>query len=466
MSAPLILALATLLLAIVSGVERVGRVPAALLAGLGSLALGAVSLLAPLDVPLQLGGLAIKLDPSLEILGRSLELAPGIRSGVGFIFVIGGYLFLGALVADPGRYFLPMGILAVGLLAASLMVRPFLYSAVLVMLAAAAFVLVLASPDRHAERAALRLLAFAVFGMMMTLVAAWMIDRLGVTTGSPERAGSVVPVLALGLAVLLFVPPFHLWLPPGADRAHPYALTAVAALMQAAGLFLALRVLDSFAWVRADAGVRLGMTGAGVVMIVLGGIWALAQVRLARAFVYVLLIDLGIGMLALGSGTAIGYQLAMGMSAARVVGLGAWGLGATLLAAGMGSDERHVLRGSGFALPIPAVLCVAGLLSVAGFPLTAGFPGKWGLTAHLLREGSAAWWWVPAGVVLGVVAGLQWLSVIFGGAARPVPRPELTPLARGLGIGGVAIVILLGLFPQVAYPLIIGVISGLQALFA
>ena len=68
--------------------------------------------------------------------------------------------------------------------------------------------------------------------------------------------------------------------------------------------------------------------------------------------------------------------------------------------------------------------------------------------------------------MLGVVAGLQWLSVIFGGAARPVPRPELTPLARGLGIGGVAIVILLGLFPQVAYPLIIGVISGLQALFA
>jgi len=466
MSAPLILALATLLLAIVSGVARLGRIPAALIAGLGSLALGAVSLLAPLDVPLQVGGLAIKLDPSLEILGRSLELAPGIRSGVGFIFVIGGYLFLGAMVADPGRYFLPMGILAVGLLAASLMVRPFLYSAVLVMLAAAAFVLVLASPDRHAERAALRLLAFAAFGMMMTLVAAWMIDRLGVTTGSPERAGSVIPVLALGLAVLLFVPPFHLWLPPGADRAHPYALAAVAALMQAAGLFLALRVLDSFAWVRADAGVRLGMTAAGILMIVLGGIWALAQVRLARAFVYVLLIDLGIGMLALGSGTAIGYQLAMGMSAARMVGLGAWGLGATLLAAGMGSDERHVLKGSGFTLPIPAVLSVAGLLSVAGFPLTAGFPGKWGLTAHLLREGSAAWWWVPAGVVLGVVAGLQWLSVIFGGGARTEPRPELTPLARSLGIGGVAIVILLGLFPQVAYPLIIGVISGLQALFA
>lgn len=466
MSAPLFLALATLVLAIVSGVTRFGRIPAILLAGLGSLALGAVSLLAPLDVPLQVGGLALKLDPSLQVLGRSLELAPGIRSGVGFIYLIGGYLFLGALVADPGRYFLPMGMLAVGMLAAALMVRPFLYSGVLVVLAAAAFVLVLAPPDRHAERAALRLLAFACFGMMMTLAAAWMIDRLGVTAGSPERAGSVIPVLALGLAVLLFVPPFHLWLPPGADRAHPYALAAVAGLMQAAGLFLTLRVYDSFAWVRDDAGVRVAMTVAGISMILLGGIWALAQVRLARAFVYVLLIDLGIGLLALGSGTAVGYQLAMGMSAARVVGLGAWGLGATLLAAGLGTDELHGLRGSGFVLPIPAVLTVAGLLSVAGFPLTAGFPGKWGLTAHLLGEGSAAWWWVPAGVVLGVIAGLQWLSVIFAGTAGRVQRLELTPMARGLAIGGVVIVVLLGLFPQVAYPLIIGVISGLQALFA
>jgi formate hydrogenlyase subunit 3/multisubunit Na+/H+ antiporter MnhD subunit len=457
--------LATLGLAILSGLPRLKRTPAALLAGLGCLTLGALSLLAPLDVPVQIGALGLKLDPSFELLGRSLELAPGIRSGVGFIFVIGGYLFLGALVAEPGRYFLPMGVLAVGLLASALMVRPFLYSAVLVMLAAAAFVLVLAPPDRHAERAALRLLAFACFGMMLMLISAWMIERLGVTAGSPERAGSVIPVLALGLAALVFVPPFHLWLPPGADRAHPYALAAVAGLMQAAGLFLVLRVLDSFGWMRADPGVQLAMTAAGIVMIILGGIWALAQERLARAFVYVLLIDLGIGMLALGSGTAIGYQLAMGMSAARVVGLGAWGLGTTLLAAGMGGDEQRRLRGAGFALPLPAVLSVAGLLSVAGFPLTAGFPGKWGLTAHLLRVGGAQWWWVPVGVVAGVIAGLQWLSVIFAGAAGQEQRLELTPLARGMGIGGVVIVVLLGLFPQAVYPLIIGVISGLQGLF-
>jgi len=466
MSAPLLLMLAVVGLGVLSGVDRLGKTAAALIAGIGCLLLGALSLFAPLDVPIELGSVALKLDPSFEILGRALELAPGIRSGVGFIFVIGGYLFLGALVADPGRYFLPMGVLAVGLLAGALMVRPFLYAAVLVMLAAAAFVLVLASPERHAERSALRLLAFAAFGMMMLLVAAWMIDRLGVTAGSPERAESVIPVLALGLAGLLFVPPFHLWLPPGADRAHPFALASVAALMQAAGLFLVLRVLDSFAWVRADAGVHVAMTGAGIAMILLGAIWALAQGRLARAFVYLLMIDLGIGMLALGSGTTIGYQLAMGMSAARVVGLGAWGLGATLLVAGMGTDELRGLRGSGFVLPIPAILCLAGLLAVAGFPLTAGFPGKWGLTAHLLRVENGAWWWVPVGVVLGVAAGLQWVSVMFSGTADRGQPVELTPLARGMGIGGVIIVIVLGLFPQAVYPLIIGVISGLQALFA
>ncbi|MCJ7512130.1 MAG: hypothetical protein MUO23_04085, partial [Anaerolineales bacterium] len=375
MNAPLVLAIGTAGLALILGGSRLGRVPAALIAGLGCLTLGAISLLVPLDVPLEAGGLAIKFDASLEILGRALELEPGIRSGVGFVFVVGGYLFLGGMVADPGRYFFPMGVLAVGLLAAALMVRPFLYSAVLVQLAAAAFVLVLAPPDRHAERAALRLLAFTTLGMMMSLMAAWLIGRLGVTSGSPERAGSVIPVLALGLAVLLFVPPFHLWLPPGADRAHPYALASVAGLMQAAGLFLVLRVLDSYAWVRDDPGVRLAMTAAGIVMIALGSVWALAQDRLARTFVYVLLIDMGIGMIALGSASAVGYQLAMGMSAARVVGLGAWGLGATLLTARTGTDELRNLRGMGFVMPLPAILTLAGVLSIAGFPLTAGFPG-------------------------------------------------------------------------------------------
>jgi hypothetical protein len=35
-----------------------------------------------------------------------------------------------------------------------------------------------------------------------------------------------------------------------------------------------------------------------------------------------------------------------------------------------------------------------------------------------------------------------------------------------MGFGGVFLVVGLGLFPQAVYPLIIGVISGLQALFA
>ncbi|MCJ7511933.1 MAG: hypothetical protein MUO23_03055, partial [Anaerolineales bacterium] len=137
-----------------------------------------------------------------------------------------------------------------------------------------------------------------------------------------------------------------------------------------------------------------------------------------------------------------------------------------LLTARTGTDELRNLRGMGFVMPLPAILTLAGVLSIAGFPLTAGFPGKWGLTAHLLREGSPAWWCVPAGVVLGVVAGIQWLAVMFAGGAARQPGPQLTTIARGLAVGGVVIVLLLGLFPQLVYPLIIGVISGLQALFA
>ncbi len=465
MNAPLLLMIATVTLALLLGGARLGRVPAAILAGGGCLTLGALSLLLPLDVPVDAAGLAVKFDATFEVLGRALQLAPGIRSGVGFLFLVGGYMFLGGMVADPGRYFFSMGVVAVGLLAASLMVRPFLYSAVLIQLAAAAFVMVLSPPDRHAERCALRLLAFMTLGMMAVLMAAWLIERLGVTAGSPEQAGKVLPILGLGMAVVLFVPPFHLWLPPGADRSHPYAVAATAGLMQATGLFLVLRTLDSYVWVREDPGVQAAMTVAGVVMIVLGGVWALSQTRMARTVVYVLLVDLGIGLLALGSSTAAGYQLAMGMSVARVVGLGAWGLGAAVLGSSTEADDASGLGGTGFSLPLPAILSLAGLLSIAGFPLTAGFPGKWGLTVQLLKSGSGAWWLVPLGVVVGVVAGMQWLAVVFGGGSRPSPG-RMSGEGRVLVIGGIVLILLLGVFPQLVYPLIIGVISGLQGLFA
>jgi NADH-quinone oxidoreductase subunit N len=234
MSAPLVLVVSCALVGGLLAIARPRASVAGALAGMAMIGLGGAALLLPLAEPLQVGPIGIKFSPTYQLLGRSLELSQGIRPGVGFIFLVGAFLFAGGAVADPGRYYFSMGVFAVGLLVASLMVEPYLYAAIMLQLASAAMVLVLASPDRHAERAGLRLLAFTSMAMMALLIGYWIIEQAGVTASTPEATRRLLPFLALGLAILLLVPPFHLWLPPAADRAHPYAWVTVVALTQSA----------------------------------------------------------------------------------------------------------------------------------------------------------------------------------------------------------------------------------------
>jgi formate hydrogenlyase subunit 3/multisubunit Na+/H+ antiporter MnhD subunit len=424
--------------------------------------LGGAALLLPLAEPLQVGPIGIKFSPTYQLLGRSLELSQGIRPGVGFIFLVGAFLFAGGAVADPGRYYFSMGVFAVGLLVASLMVEPYLYAAIMLQLASAAMVLVLASPDRHAERAGLRLLAFTSMAMMALLIGYWIIEQAGVTASTPEATRRLLPFLALGLAILLLVPPFHLWLPPAADRAHPYAWVTVVALTQSAALFLTLRVFVLYPWLAGDSTVRTAITAAGVVMIVVGILWALAQSTMARMMTFLLLIDLGIGLLALAGSSQASLQLSVGMAASRVVSLGAWSMAMCRFATHDRDDHIESLRGAGRPHPWESAIALLGAFSLVGFPLTVGFPGRWGLGLALFSSGDPSGWALALGVAGGTVACLHWVGILFGGEGT---APAIRPRGRGLFylLGAAVLLVVLGVFPQLLYAWAGDVVAGLLA---
>jgi NADH-quinone oxidoreductase subunit N len=263
----------------------------------------------------------------------------------------------------------------------------------------------------------------------------------------------------LGFALLLAVPPFHVWLPSTSGQSHPYALAFVLLISQAGALFLFFRFVDAYVWLRQDQALFAGMRWAAIAMAGFAALWALAQRSLARTAAYATLADTAVILLAFSSMTPSGTQMALGLTGARVIGLSVWALGASVLRNAGAGDTSEELSGIGYQAPLATATVLVGLFSLAGFPLTAGFPGRW---AVITGGGDAAL--VVVGALAAVaLAAVRWTSTVFR-KPRPIVVPATTALERLLLGAGIALCVLLGLFPQLLYPWVVKALSGLTGL--
>lgn len=462
MSAPLVLFLVTGIFAVGAALLRGRPRPSAILAASGAAMLGLFALTAKLDEPFVFLGLSLKFGSTWSLLGRAFTLDEGNRAAVGFLFLAGAFIFAGAWAARPERYLFSFGILALGVVAGSLLIRPFLFAAVFLELAAMGSALILVSPGYPARRGGLRLLTLYTLAMLAILLAGWLLQSVGVAGGAPGESLRATLLLALGFAILMAVPPFHHWLPAAAEGAHPYALSFVAVLLQSAGLFFLLRFLDSYQWLRDNPDLFAGIRLAGTAMVCFGGVWALAQKSFSRVVAYALVTDFGVSLLAVGTQRAEGYELALGLVGSHAIGLAVCGLGGAMLRKSGGKDDVASLAGSGYRSPLAAGAALAGLLSLSGFPLAAGFPGRWALLAILSPLDRFA----AAAVVLSCLAvsgaAARWLGTFI----QPSTNEEKVEPTFGerlfLG-GGVALCVLFGTFPQI-FAVIFQVTRGLTNL--
>lgn len=445
--------------AVLLAVLRRERVVAWLLAGISAGLLALLVLAVHLDEAGGLFGIPIKISGTWTVLGRSFVLGESNQPAVGFVYLVAAFLFAGAYVARPGRLFYAVGMVVVGLVAASLMVVPFLYAAVLLECMAVVAVLILSPPEQSGLRAPMRMVVLYTLGMLALLIAGWQADILGAGAASAEDARTATALAILGFALLLAVPPFHIWLPTSAGQSHPYALAFVILVSQAGALFLVFRFVDAYAWLRENAALFVGVRWAAIAIAGFAALWAMAQRSLARTAAYAVLADTAIILLAFSSMTSGGYQLALGLNGARVISLSVWALGASVLRNGGAGDTSDELSGIGYRAPLATATVLVGLFSLAGFPLTAGFPGRWAVMAG---GGESA---LAVVVTLAAVslAAVRWTSTVFR-APRAFVLPEPPALERFLLVAGILLCLLLGLFPQLLYPWVVNALSGLTGL--
>ncbi|MGA9190289.1 MAG: proton-conducting transporter membrane subunit [Anaerolineales bacterium] len=463
MSAPVIISLVTLMVFGLGIVLRHRPLASSVVTASGAMALALFALRAPIDQPTEIFGIAVKIGDSFQVLGRSLTLSAGNRAVVGFLFVVAGFVFGAGWAARPGAYFFPAGMVVVGAVVAALMISPFLYAAAFLEIAALAGVLLIAPPGRASIRGSERLLLFYTLAMLAILVTGWMLPSVGVTRATPELAARAIRLLALGFAVLILVPPFHIWLLDAIEESSPYAVVLLVGVLQSAGLFFMLRFLDNYEWLRTDLGLMADIRLVGAALIVIGGLFALAERSMARSVVYVLMGDLGVTLLAVSINTPVGYQLALGLSAVRVIGLAVWGLGISVLQREQSDRKTAALEGRGLDTPIASAAALVGLASLSGLPMTAGFPARWGLMAALAGQAPGVALLVIASVMAEGLACVKWLRVLLSPAGPRPTRGHSRAEYAFLGLG-ISLVLSLGLFPQLVFPWVVQALSGLKNL--
>ncbi len=435
---------------------------AALLAVGTALALGFAAVTLPLDQPVQAwGGRQIAMGEAVTFLGREMVFEPSDRMAMAFLFFSSAGLFLLAWRFAPRSLFFPIGLGLLSLLCGMLLIRPLIYAALFLEMAAALSVFALQAEGRSPTRGGLRYLTFTTLALPGVLITHWLLERYAVTPDETELLGSASILLAISFALLLGAVPFHTWVTAVAGDSLPLAGTFVLTVGNGAVWFLLLDFLETYPWLSSHPIFSPLLSGVGVAMIIVGALLAPAQRRLGTLMGYAALVDSGAALVALGLNSRLGVSLVLLSLSVRPFGLALLAAGLSGLRGRVGGGDvmTNDMRGMGWQTPWSTVALVFGALSIAGLPVSAGFVWRWALCRALAPSSlGTALFLLLAGV--SVMVGVwRSLSSLLMRPRSPEDRSVVT-LAPSEGWLTAAVVIVtiaasvgVGLFPQVVAPL-------------
>jgi len=439
----------------------------ALLAVGTALVLGIVVGTLPLDQPVRFwGGREIALGEVVTLFGRELILDQADRMAMAFLFFTSAGLFFLAWHSAPHSLLFPMGLSMLSLLSGALLIRPFIYAALLIEIAAALSVFALQAEGGAPTRGGLRYLTFTTLALPGLLVTHWLLERYTLTPDDTGLLSMAATLLALSFALLLGVVPFHTWVPAVAGDSVPLAGTFVLTVGNGAVWFLLLDFLETYPWLSSHPRFISLVFSAGVAMVVVGGLLAPSQRRLGPLIGYAVLVDSGAALIALGMNSKLGLTLTLLSLLMRPFGLALMATSLSGLRAHSGGDDDFdALRGLGWKAPWSTAALIFGGLSVAGLPVSAGFVWRWALCRALAPSS-------PGSALLLLLAGLGVMVGVWRGLSVLLVRPRSPENCSVISLGSseswltavvVTIAILscigVGLFPQALAPLVVRLVE-------
>ena len=404
---------------------------------------------------------SITIQDTLRLLGRSFVIDDSNRAAILLIYTSITFWFGGELILRSNNSFIPVGLGITALLAAAISVVPFLYAALFIVIAALASVLILAPPGNLPGKGVLRFVTFQTLGVPFILIAGWLLT--GVDVGLTDQALilRVTALLGLGFAIFLAVIPFHSWIPQLTEDAHPYSVAFIIYIFpQAISLFL-LYFISRYQWVSLVPTVFSTIRLMGVLMVLIGGVWAAFQNHLGRMMGFAALMEIGFTLLAIGlieQDTLSGISISISQAAPfrgifyalflpRLVGLALWALALVSIKENFKSLSLNDLKGAASVLPFASISVIIAMFSLAGIPLLAGFPLRIVIWSNLLNNSTTYLILVFIGSTGLVIAGLRTISSLFKKSDPSLQYSERMS-HRILLTAAWIFLLIFGLFPQ------------------
>jgi NADH:ubiquinone oxidoreductase subunit 2 (subunit N) len=415
----------------------------------------------PIEEPLEIGLNSLKIDSTLNVLGRLLQIEPAKGPLLAVVYGATALWFFGAEASNTARRLVPYGLLITALMVASIAVEPFLFAALFIELAVLLSIPMLVEMNQLPGRGVVRFLTYQTLALPFILLSGWLLAGVEASPGDILLASQSTTMLGLGFAFLLAIFPLYNWIPMLVDEVSPFLVGFMLWILPTLTIIFATGFLDRYSWLRSSMDTSDALQFAGLLTIVTGGILASAQRNLGRIMAYTSVAETGFAILAVSLNSRFGVSILFLLLPARALSLAVWSLALTILKNNVESMQFREARGLLRSFPLSCVALIFASLSMSFFPLLAGFPTRLTLWENLSRVSLGAAFWMGLGIVglsVGCFRTLAVLSMADEFSGWEVRENWLQGIMLGLGVIGLFI---LGLFPQ----LIQYFLAGLPGMF-
>jgi formate hydrogenlyase subunit 3/multisubunit Na+/H+ antiporter MnhD subunit len=420
-----------------------------------SMALAALAFWLPPDTAQRLGPFSFRIDSTLNLYGRQISLTPADQTVLVLIYGIGAFWFFGTQGAGSPRRIVPLGLAVIALLVASLAAQPFLYAALIIEMAVLLSVPLLVQPGKRPGRGLIRFLIYQTLAMPFILFAGFLLSGIDVGPADVGLVAQAAIFLGLGFAFLLAVFPLYSWVPLLAEEAPPYAVGFILTVFPTFSLIFGLNFMDRYSWLRDTAQFSDALRIVGLLMIATSGVWAAFQRHIGRIFAYTAVAETGISLLAISlPDKQAGLQIIFYLLLPRALAFGVWALSISIFKKKFGSLDFENLRGAARGFPLATAGLVLASLAVTGAPLMASFPVRQALWEKLAQTAfpSALWFGIAN---LGLwIAALRSLATLVAAPQETSWTSKEDWDQRLLIAVGLSALVIFGLFPQWAQPLL------------
>jgi len=402
----------------------------------------------PLEEALRLGTFSVRIESSLNILGRQLVINSQEGSLLALIYGATALWFFGAEASKSSLRLVPLGLLITALMVASIAVEPFLFAALFIEMAILLCVPLVTSIQHPPGNGVIRFVIYETLAMPFILLSGWLLAGVEASPGNLALAAQSAAILGLGFAFLLAIFPLYSWIPMLLEEAPPFAVAFLLWIIPTTTLIFGAGFIDRYSWLRSSSELIAALQFSGLLMLVTGGLWAAFQNHIGRIMAYGSVAETGFSLLALSLNLRLGIPILFLLFPARALGLAVWSLSLTVVKEHSKSMRFSDVRGLLRTVPFAGAGLVIASLSTCGFPLLAGFPARLALGDALARVSLNSALWMGIGIIGLFTASFRTLAVISMAdeyTGWEMRENWLQGIMLGLGVIGLFI---LGLFPQ------------------